>query len=110
MYGEYEFINTTRIHCSPEAEVCPMCTLQTAATQAEPEGDDVILKPAEGPPLHRKDAYLVLSSMVVPPDALLQLLLADQTFAGVRSTGSSSALRQTALTTTAAIFGAPGVM
>lgn len=84
---------------------------KTAAAQAEPKGDDVMLQPAKGPALHREDAYLVLSSLVVPPDALLQLLLADPasvSMSGSASTGSGSALRQQALATTAAIFGAPG--
>jgi hypothetical protein len=57
--------------------------------------------------LRRAEAFAALSTLVVPPDALLQLLLADSLAAGQRnSTGAT--LQQEALVAAAAIFGAEG--
>ena len=78
-----------------------------AAPGTSPQADDVLAALADSRQLRRAEAFDALKSLVVPPDALLHLLLADSLAAGQRnSTGAT--LQQEALVAAAAIFGAEG--
>jgi hypothetical protein len=78
-----------------------------AASAESPQADDVLAILADERQIRRVEAFSLLSILVVPPDALLQMLLGDSRAACQRnSTGVT--LQQEALVAAAAIFGAEG--
>jgi hypothetical protein len=94
----------------PAVDVAPnvACPDLQAAANTKPHADDVLATMEDGEQLSRAEAFSALSALVVPPDALLQLLLADPAAAGKRNSAGAT-LQQEALAAAAAMFGAQGV-